>query len=74
MRTRPQFEWRRVLRWPSGDRVPSFPSGELQAREDCALAQALPFTRAQGVTVALERRRVHEWTEVERVAIAEEPG
>jgi hypothetical protein len=68
--TRPQYEWRRVVHFPNGDRSVALGTGELQAREDCALAHESPW--AQGLVVALERRRVGEWTEVSREVVGGE--
>jgi hypothetical protein len=65
----PAYEYRRVVRWPSGLCSVTLGTGELQAREDCALIPQLPWAAEQGVTVTLERRRVGPWTAVEQFAV-----
>jgi hypothetical protein len=66
---RTAYEWRRVLRWPNGTECRGMGTGELQAREDCTLAQRLAFPAAQGVRVTLERRRVGAWAVVEEIPL-----
>jgi hypothetical protein len=68
--SRPQYEWRRVLYWPSGVQGFTLGMSELAAREYCDLAREAAW--AQGLVVALERRRVGEWTEVSREVVGGE--
>jgi hypothetical protein len=63
---RAEFEYRRVVRWPSGVQTVTLPTGELQARDDCTLIHGLPWAAEQGVTVTLERRRVGAWEALEQ--------
>jgi hypothetical protein len=68
--SRLQYEYRRVVRWPSGVQSVTLGTGELAAREDCALALGAAW--AQGLTIALERRRVGAWQPVESVVVPPE--